>query len=213
MIHVIVDTREQHSAVPAALAALGHCNVETRTLKCGGYLLDDALLFERKTLRDLVASIKDGRLFAQALRLRSAATCPALVLEGTAQDLRDCAMSWEAIQGALAMLALSIQIPLLRTRSATETAKTMLFAAQQRTSWITSGLPRKGRRPRAQEALQRYILQGLPGIGPERASRLLQRFGSVASVMVADPAALAEVAGIGAHTAARIQWAVGRLPR
>jgi ERCC4-type nuclease len=41
------------------------------------------LLFERKTLPDLVASIADGRLFKQALRLVNAKLPAAMILEET----------------------------------------------------------------------------------------------------------------------------------
>jgi len=38
-------------------------------LPLGDYLIDEVLLIERKTLPDLAAPIKDGRLFGQAHRL------------------------------------------------------------------------------------------------------------------------------------------------
>ena len=42
-----------------------------------------------------------------------------------------------------------------------------------------------------------FLLQGLPGIGPERARRLLTHFGSVEKVVTADAKSLAEIDGIG----------------
>lgn len=50
-----------------------------------------------------------------------------------------------------------------------------------------------------------YVLQGLPGIGPALAQRLLARFGSVERVITADEAALMQVRGIGRTTAMRIR--------
>ena len=69
-------------------------------LPAGDYCLDDAWLFERKTLADLAASIKDGRLFEQALRLAKGKPAATLILEGSTRDLASSAMRVEAIRGA-----------------------------------------------------------------------------------------------------------------
>jgi ERCC4-type nuclease len=52
-------------------------------------------------------------------------------------------------------------------------------------------------------------LQGLPGVGPAIAHRLLSHFGSVERVFAADTATLAEIRGIGPKKAARIRELVG----
>ena len=56
---------------------------------------------------------------------------------------------------------------------------------------------------------QLFILQGLPGVGPERAGRLLDRFGSVEAAISASSSELQSVDGIGKSIAAKIRWAVG----
>lgn len=68
-ISVVVDDRESQGGVLRALSAMEGVQVVTSRLPVGDYLVDDKLLFERKTLTDLVHSIKDGRLFRQCLRL------------------------------------------------------------------------------------------------------------------------------------------------
>lgn len=142
---------------------------------------------------------------------------PALVLEGTSRDLRGCGMSWEAVQGALITITLFIGLPVLRTRSPDETARTFLYAARQQRMVVSGALPRHGCRPKGKAALQRYILyaprgvlgiQGLPGIGPERAAQLIRHFGSVEAVLSADADALMSVRGIGEETVRKISWAV-----
>jgi DNA excision repair protein ERCC-4 len=55
---------------------------------------------------------------------------------------------------------------------------------------------------------QLFILQGLPGVGPERAGRLLDTFGSVEAVISASSSELQSVYGIGKTVADRIKWAV-----
>ncbi len=50
------------------------------------------------------------------------------------------------------------------------------------------------------------MLQGLPGIGPERAERLLDHFGSVENVAKAPVGELTGIDGIGETAAAKIRW-------
>lgn len=211
-IPLVIDDRERAGPAPHAFAATNAFAIEFRRLPIGDYLLDNALLFERKTLKDLVASIQEGRLFSQALRLAEAKCPGALILEGTSVDLADSHMRREAIMGALVTVSLLIGLPVLRARTPTETAQTLVFAARQRVAVIRGALPRRGRRPKGKSALQRHILQGLPGIGPHRATRLLENFGSVAAAINADASALAAIDGIGKRTAGKIRWSVEEPP-
>lgn len=196
----------------AALADCDAFDIEIRRLPIGDYCLDDALLFERKTLVDLAASIRDGRLFDQSLRLANAGLPAALILEGSARDLASSGMRSEAIQGALVTVLLFIGLPLLRTRDAGETLRTLLYAARQRCAIATGALARHGCRPKGKAALQSYVLQGLPGIGPRRAARLIQRFGSIEAAICADADALTTVDGIGPCVARKLRWAVEESP-
>lgn len=207
-IPIVVDDRERSSAVLSILANTETFNVRVQRLALGDYLVDGRFLFERKTLGDLVASIKEGRLFSQALRLAQVnGVRAALILEGTSKSLAGCGMSWEAIQGALVTVSLFLGLPVLRTRSPAETVRTFLYAARQGRAVAHDALPRRGRRPKGKTALQRHMLQGLPGVGPARAARLLEHFGSVRAVLMAGADELASVAGIGEQTAGRIAWA------
>ena len=69
---IVADDRESAGAVLAALKRRDCVQLRLERLPVGDYRIDDTLLFERKTLLDLAASIKDGRLFAQGLRLAEA---------------------------------------------------------------------------------------------------------------------------------------------
>lgn len=205
---IVADDREARGAVVEALGRHASVCLRLGRLPVGDYRIDDALLFERKTLPDLVESIKDGRLFAQGLRLAQAPLRAAIILEGRSQDLTDSRMRRDAIQGALVTLTLFLGIPLLRSMDPEETATLMLFAARQGRAQASGALPRKGRRPRGKARVQSRILQGLPGIGPERARRLLERFGTIEAVIAAPADALASIPGIGKGTAEAIRWAV-----
>ncbi|MEA3277106.1 MAG: ERCC4 domain-containing protein [Pseudomonadota bacterium] len=207
-ISILVDDRDVQSGIVDILRERDDVSVDIQRLPLGDYLIDEHLLVERKTLVDLVASIKDGRLFGQGCRLASSPLWTALILEGTSKDLAQSHMRREAIQGALITLTLFLGIPLLRSQSPRETVQLLLFAARQGRAVATGALPRPGRRPRGKARTQSRVLQGLPGVGPERAKRLLERFGSLEAVMLAEASELAAVPGIGKGTAEGIRWAV-----
>jgi DNA excision repair protein ERCC-4 len=206
--NIVVDDRETGSGIIDILREQGGVGVAVERLPLGDYRIDDALLVERKTLADLVASIKDGRLFGQGCRLAASPLRTVLILEGTGRDLASSGMRREAIQGALMTITLFLGIPLLRSMNPEETARLMLLAARQCRRFADGPLPRRGRRPRGKYRVQARVLQGLPGVGPERARSLLDRFGSLEAVLTADVAQLASVRGIGKGTAEAIRWAV-----
>jgi len=70
-IAVIVDDRESKSEVIKFLSETKNVSVDIKRLSLGDYLVDNRLIFERKTLNDFALSIIDGRLFSQAIRLPS----------------------------------------------------------------------------------------------------------------------------------------------
>ena len=207
-IQVTMDTREPRESMLGAFRAYGTFSVDVRHLPLGDYLIDDALLVERKTMLDLVASIIEGRLFSQSLRLVEAPLPAALVVEGSDGDLSATAMRWEAIQGALVTVTLFMGLPVLRTRDQHDTVRTLAFAARQRRCATTDTLTRRTRRPKGKKALQSYVLQGLPGVGPTRAKRLLDRFGSMEGVITASAEALQGVEGLGPETIRKMRWAI-----
>ena len=67
---ITVDYRERRSGLVELLEK--HCHVETGSLVCGDYRINDQILIERKTARDLLLSIVDHRFFNQIRRLKKA---------------------------------------------------------------------------------------------------------------------------------------------
>jgi DNA excision repair protein ERCC-4 len=210
-VQIIADDRENPSGVIEALRKHDGAEVSVRRLPLGDYLLDERLLFERKTWRDFSVSLKDGRLFEQGLRLAASPLLKAMIIEGRPNDLAKSGMRREAVQGALISLNLFLGIPLLRSADAEESARLMLYAARQFDHIARQTPPRlfKGKRPKGKRKTQMRILQSLPGIGPGIAHNLLEHFGSIEAVLSADEQALASVAGIGTGRAKSIRWAVG----
>ncbi len=205
-VHIVVDDREKAGGqVLAALAARDDATVDIARLEAGDYHIERRVIVERKTAADFAASLIDGRLFHQAAALASAPERPVLVLEGCDQDWRDTGVRREALQGALITIGVFYGVGVLRSDDPEETARLLVYIARQARRSAQGGLPRPGYRPKGKRARQLFLLQGLPGVGPERAARLLERFGSVQAIMTASADDLATVDGIGKKTAAKMR--------
>jgi len=207
-IAVIVDHRESNREVIKFLSETKNVSVAIKRLSLGDYLVDNRLIFERKTLNDFALSIIDGRLFSQAIRLVSSKYNSVLILEGAGKELTETGIRREAIQGALITVSIVLGIPVLRSKSPSESAHLILYAARQIKSFARGTVQRHGSRPKGKRKKQLFILQGLPGVGSERAARLLDEFGSVEAVVTATREELQSVEGIGKNIANRIKWAV-----
>jgi ERCC4-type nuclease len=206
-VSIIADDREASAGVVQHLRARPDCEVVIRRLRLADYHVAGRLMIERKSWPDLIASIADGPLHS------------AILLEGGEEDIAGCAMSRDAIQGALISVSVILGIPVLRSRSAEESARIMLYASRQLRSVISGAVSRPGYRPKSKRRIQLHVLQGLPSVGPTRAARLLDRYGSVEAVLTAGLEDLALVSGVGKSTAHKIRWAVsepgvdaGKLP-
>ncbi len=84
----------------------------------------------------------------------------------------------------------------------------MPYAARQARAWTSAALLRRIRRPKGKLRAQLQMFQGLPGIGPTRARRLVDSFGSVEAVLTANRDELRAVEGIGPTSAGSIRWVV-----
>ncbi len=114
------------------------------------------------------------------------------------------------MQGALITVSLILGIPVLRSKDPSETARLIVYIGRQIESMAGGGVHRYGYRPKDKRKRQLFILQGLPGVGPERAGRLLDSFGSVEAAISARSSELQSVDGIGKSIADKIRWAVSQ---
>jgi DNA excision repair protein ERCC-4 len=205
-VYIVVDDREQAGDVPAALAARGDAAVEVARLPVGDYQIERRVLVERKTAADFAVSLIDGRLFRQASALAGMPDRAALLLEGGEADWQRMGVRREALQGALITIGVFYGLALLWSAGPEESARLLVYLGRQAHRSAHGGLPRPGYRPKGRRSRQLFLLQGLPGVGPERAARLLERFGSVRAILTAPTEELALVPGIGGKTAAKMHW-------
>ncbi|MCL5788609.1 MAG: DEAD/DEAH box helicase [Candidatus Marsarchaeota archaeon] len=201
---VVADTRESASTVLEHLVNLG-VNVHTQQLGVADYVVSDVVCVERKSTDDFASSILDGRLFEQALNMRRSYRRPILIVEG--ETLYTSALNPESVRGALISLAVDYGIPILWSRTPSETARFIMRMAvrEQKEIGRTKPIVRDERKPVEDDELREYVVSSLPGVDAVRSRRLLKRFGSVSGVFNADLEALLEVEGIGEKTARRMK--------
>ncbi len=210
---ILVDHREAQSRLFKLMVNSPNVEVKVGHLDVGDYLIENTLIVERKTILDLICSIKDGRLFFQAGRLASHHLPALIILEGPLSS--STKINREAVQGALTCLSFQYGLPLLRSFGPDESLKIVIQTYRQITSdrvYKTPWIHRNKPKSKIEKDLKRqiFILQGLPGIGPHRAKALLEKFKSVRSVFSADKTQLKEVRGIDEKLAEKIFWLVNK---
>ena len=202
-MRVTIDYREK----PSGLLELLRCDevdIKVAKVAYGDYVINDAITIERKTGRDFLISLIDGRLFSQMSNLKRYCIHPVLLIEGSPFKT-DLAFDERAIRGALISIQAIWYVPVLYSRSKEDSRDIMLMIGKQEEACSNVIPLRGGYRPRRLKSRQLFILQGLPKIGPRAAKRLLDHFGSVSAVMNATVESLMEVDGIGRLSAEKIR--------
>lgn len=199
-----VDFSEARAALPDLARRSGRFQVRMGRLIDGDYLIDGSVLVERKTIADFASSLADGRLFQQAARLARSPFRSIILIEGP-RPLLMPDVDANALKGAAVSLALMWRLPLLHARDPEDSMRILSMMAQQSARAPGLIVRRGDRKPKRFTSRKLHILQGLPGVGPELARRLLVRFGSIERIVTADEQTLLEVRGVGPQTAARIR--------
>ncbi len=203
-LQVTIDDREPDT-LEKEFRKMGNMIIHRQRLPIGDYLFDGDLLIERKTVPDFCCSIKDGRLFQQAGALVRNRVPACIILEGRNREFRETDFSKQAIQGILLSISLVFRLPVLRTKHSKETARVMLQGFKQLTrdrlqDQRLYSSPSRFKKKDALLIQKIHILEGFPGIGTDKAERLLGKFGNLHAVFTADYTALMQVSGIGKKT-------------
>jgi len=200
-ITITADNREKSSGVPDLLR-YHFVNVQMAQLSIGDYMINNEIVIERKTKEDFVQSLMDGRLFAQCAKLRKTGMIPLFIVEGNPYKTEHNINSL-AIKGALLSINLSWQIPIIRSSGKEDTAYIMAMAAKQEMH-SPYFIRKSSKRPKKKQNPQHYFIQGIPGIGPTQAHKLLKHFNTIENIIRADVGALTEVEGIGEKKAEKL---------
>ena len=199
---MLVDHRERSSAIPEALVAAG-LDVRLTDLPVGDYVLGLGLAVERKGSTDLGASIRDGRIFDQAVRLQSAFAQAVLVLEGEPSGIAE-----DAWRGAVCRLV-EDGFTVLHSLDAEDSAAWIVrLAKRARRDGPTTRSEGPRRAPRHPSAQAEAMLTVVPGISTTMARSLLAAHGSVAAIAAAAPDGLLAHPGIGRVLAGRLAEAL-----
>ena len=205
-IIIFVDSREQASTVTKELFEK-ECKIIMKTLDIGDYVLSKDVCIERKTVEDFLASMLDGRLFSQMINLRENYEKPLILVEGNMDELYTLRnIHKNSIIGALTSIALDYNVPILNTKNAKETAEYLfVIAKREQIAKDREVAIRIGRKGLTINEQQRFVVEGLPLVGPSLARNLLETFGSIKAIVDANEKELQEVEGLGKGKAKKIR--------
>ena len=208
-MRVVVDDREGNVALLDVLRNEAGMEIEFRRLEVGDYLLPN-LLVERKSYRDFCESIKNGRLFRQAIQLSRSSIQPLIIIEAAVPSNFRNPVPQEAVRGALITLSILFGIPVLKSKNGYESARIMLQVSKQIEAFgLTNHRWRRPSPPKNNKGIKRrmqiHFLQGVPGIGPGKAGQLIEQFGSIRNIINLTAEELSTVPGIGRKLVKKIQ--------
>ena len=200
---IVIDYREKTSGI-VELFKEEDVEIEVKKVAYGDYIINDSITIERKTNRDFLLSIIDGRLFSQASNLKKYCINPIILIEGNPYKT-DLHFDSNAIRGALVSIQTIWYIPTVYSHDLQDTKDLLLLIGKQDESYMDVVPLRGGYRPKRLKTKQLFLLQGLPKVGPRMAKRLIEHFKSVSKIMNASVEELVEVEGIGKVTAEKIR--------
>ena len=126
IIHI--DHREGRSTLPGYLQGLGF-RIRLTQLPCGDIRLSERILVERKSARDLLESVKSGRLLHQCRSLQASAQRPLLLIETGGEGTYS--VHPNAVLGALAHITLDLGVPVMMVKGPLEAAHFLGVAAKR----------------------------------------------------------------------------------
>ena len=202
---VVADEREKASRVPDQLSKL-NVRVYFSRLPVADYVLSPEIAVERKSVRDLVSSVYDSRLFYQAARISGAYAKPYLLVEGDSKEVAGLVRNLKSFYGAIANVTLSYGLRVLYTADESETAvaiaELLAHARAKPLARMPSELPPKAKSLPQQ---QLYLVSSIPGVGRKLAEKLLLKYGTPRRVMSLTAGEMALTQGIGWKRAERIR--------
>ncbi|MFQ6127899.1 MAG: ERCC4 domain-containing protein [Thermoplasmata archaeon] len=174
----------------------------TKKIAPGDYVVGEVGV-ERKTLGDFFNSLVRKRLFDQVFRLRSCYPIPLILVEGDLSEIcvhRNPAAFW----GAFLAMMMDQNIRILFSPSKLETARILKAIWRRQEKGSTNYALRHKPKVLTLEEKQLFVVQGFPNVGDTLSKNLLEKFGSVRKVMMANKEDLMEVPKVGKKKADEI---------
>ena len=217
-VRVVADERERKSKIPDLIRDAGG-TVDFAQLQVGDYIVSPEEVVERKTVRDLISSIYDGRLYIQCSQLVKHFQRPVIVVQGDIADLAEIPANIDANKierltervplayEAIAAVIMEFRIPVIHVPSAEYTARLVLTLATRslKEGKATGPLLRKIKKENPVYLQQLSVLSSVPGVGEKLAARLLQKFQTPSRALSASAAELATIPGFGLARAERMR--------
>lgn len=202
---VVADERERASGVPDELSKLG-VRVYFSQLPVADYALSPEIGVERKSVRDLVSSVYDARIFSQAAKLAANYAKPYLLVEGDSKEVEQLARNLKSYYGAISNITLAYGLRVLSTANPRETAIALAeLLSQARAKPITRMSIETPPRAKSVPMQQVYAVSSLPGVGRKLAERLLSKYGTPRKVMNLTPGEMSMTPGLGWKRAEKIR--------
>lgn len=217
-VRIVVDERERNSNIPELLKNAGAI-IDFTQLKVGDYVVSSETAVERKTVRDLISSIYDGRLFIQCSDLVKYYQKPLLIVQGNIAELAETPEDVEDADtkpftermllayDALITVAMEFRIPTIHTPSAEQTAQLLVTLVNRslREGKAKGPLLRKIKKDNPIYIQQLSVLASLPGVGEKLAARMLKKFDTPIRALNASAAELSIIPGFGLTRAERVR--------
>jgi DNA excision repair protein ERCC-4 len=222
---IVVDERERPSGIPELLRRAG-ASVDFAQLAVGDYIVSPEVAVERKTIRDLVSSIYDGRLYVQCSELVKHYQRPIVVIQGdiaVLKEIPDDIKESKArrlvertplVLDALATVAMEFRIPVVHAPDAEYAAMLLLAMANKGIQNRVFGpLLKKIRKENPFYLQQLSVLSSVPGVGDKLAARMLEKFKTPQRALTATAAELATIPGFGLTRAQRVRKVLDTMTR
>jgi Fanconi anemia group M protein len=209
-VELVVDQRELDSSIARDLSTRDGIQTRLETLEVGDYVLSDRVVVERKTVEDFLSTLLGGdrSMFEQVGDASRHYGRPVVIIEGEGLYSRRNVHP-NAINGALASLAVDFGASVMQTASEAETKDLLATIAtreQEDQDREVSVHGEKQSKTLAEQ--QEYVVASIAEVGPVTARSLLAELGSVEDVMTADTEDLMNAEGVGDVTAKRIREVV-----
>jgi Fanconi anemia group M protein len=178
---IIVDYREKNSLLYYELKDKNF-EIEDKNLKVADYIVRD-IAIERKTVSDFLSSMINKRLINQLKELQQYPK-RLLIIEGLDEqelyaERNISSLHPNAIRGFLLSILLSYNVPIIFSKDYKDTAQFILLLAKRKAR--PASLNVNKRFLDNNERLQ-FILEGFPGIGPQTAKKILNKYKSLKNI-------------------------------